>query len=258
MDARTFFSEMTDHWKTIPNHIKPLIHKWFPAICHLCSAQASSSLCNDCLDILPKNDCPHCTVCDLPQPYQVTLCRDCMTKPPSFDRVVTGWRYEPPVSDLIHRLKDRHEHFWIHVLYEQLVERIEELPDLIIPTPIHWSRRITRGFNQSQLIAQTLSRRLNRPSLTLLTKHTRTAAQKSLNRKKRQQNLKFSFACKGNVQGKHIALVDDVVTTGATAEVLARLLKDHGASRVDVWALARTPSPGTQPQGPSFTAKVPD
>ncbi len=247
MDARTIFAEMARHKKTIPKHIKLLIKQWFPAICHLCSAQASGPLCNDCSDILPRNDGPRCSVCDVPQVHQAALCRDCLAKPPSFDRVITGWRYDPPMSDLIHRLKDRHEHFWIHTLSEQLIEHIEELPDLIVPTPIHWSRRIVRGFNQSQLIAQTLSRRLNRPSLALLAKHTRTVAQKSLSRKKRQQNLKSSFTCNGNVRGKHIALVDDVVTTGATIEVLARLLKDHGASRVDIWALARTPSPHLKP-----------
>ncbi len=247
MDARTVFSKITAYSKAALRRIKPLVRQWFPAVCHLCSAQADGSLCDDCIDILPRNNGPHCTVCDLPTSYDVTLCGDCLTKPPSFDRVISGWCYEPPVSGLIQRLKEQHEHFWVNTLSEQLIQRIEELPDLIVPTPIHWSRRITRGFNQSQLIAQTLSRRLNRPSLALLTKHTRTVAQKSLNRRKRLQNLKSSFACKGHVRGKHIALVDDVVTTGATAEVLARLLKDHGASRVDIWALARTPSPHLKP-----------
>ncbi len=206
------------------------------------------------MGILPINGGPRCTVCDVPTPDQAVFCGDCLTKPPSFDRVITGWRYETPVSSLIQRLKEQHEHFWIITLSEQLILRIDELPDLIVPTPIHWSRRITRGFNQSQLLARHLSFRLKRPARAVLTKRTRTVAQKSLSRTKRLKNLKSSFECKGDIRGKHIALVDDVVTTGATAEVLARLLKNHGAARVDIWALARTPSPNLKASSITKTA----
>ncbi len=243
MDARTIFAEIVDYSAHLITRAKPLIDHSFPAVCHLCSAQAHGSLCHDCVNTLPRNDGPRCSLCDVPTAHQALCCGDCLTKPPSFDRIMTSWRYEPPVSHLIQGLKDRHEHFWIPTLAEPLINRIDALPDLIVPTPIHWSRRIRRGFNQSQLLAAHLSRHLKCPARSILVKHTRTVAQKNLNRKKRLQNLKSSFTCKESVQGKHIALVDDVVTTGATAEILARILKAHGASKVDIWALARTPAP---------------
>lgn len=100
---------------------------------------------------------------------------------------------------------------------------------------------MTRGYNQSQLIAQYLASQVKRPLKSVLQKQTRTPAQKGLTRQQRQKNLQSSFACKQKVEGKHIALIDDVMTTGATAEAASHLLKRHGAKRVDIWTLARTP-----------------
>ncbi len=127
-------------------------------------------------------------------------------------------------------------------LSEQNFSEINKNPDLIVPVPLHWRRRFIRGFNQSQWLANYLGRQLNiSVDNKLLMRIRNTPPQQQLRRKQRQKNLKGAFQVKRPVEGQHIALIDDVVTTGSTVSELSRLLKKAGASRVDIWCLARTP-----------------
>ncbi len=242
--------------------IPPLFSAFLPQICHLCSGSSSSRLCNRCYESLPKNNQASCSICDLPLLLaESTLCNDCLQKPPSFDLALCAWRYEAPVNQLITSLKEKHGHFWIPSLSHPLLRKIQRcyldfdhspqspctphsrpsLPDTLVPIPIHWTSRMIRGYNQSQLIAQYIASQVKRPIQSALQKRTRTPAQKGLTRLQRQRNLQSSLVCGQKVEGKHIALIDDVMTTGATVEAAAQLLKQHGAKRVDIWALARTP-----------------
>ena len=118
-------------------------------------------------------------------------------------------------------------------------------PDLLIPAPMHWLKRWQRGFNQAEFLAQHIARELQIPLATKIVKRThKTPAQKELTRSQRQQNLRKAFAIseKNRVQinGKRIAIIDDVVTTTATVRELSQLLIRAGAKEVQVWALART------------------
>ena len=122
-----------------------------------------------------------------------------------------------------------------------MMYRSDTLPDLVTSVPLHWTRAFTRGFNQSELLSRFLAVDVNRPYQNTMRKLTRTQKQQDLDRRARLNNLKQAFEVKADVNNKHIAVVDDVVTTGATAETLATLLKAAGARRVDIWALARTP-----------------
>ncbi|MFL0810448.1 MAG: ComF family protein [Agarilytica sp.] len=218
----------------------------FPKVCHLCLGTCNSLLCDACEDSLTENSGCRCQQCDLPLKTESILCAACLKKTPSFSVLHSAWVYTHPLDQLIHHFKDKQAHFWGRYLGEKLISRIyreykQDKPDLVIAVPIHWSKQLVRGFNQSQILAQLCAKTLNLPISTAIRKTSRTADQKNLSRHQRIFNLKKSFKVTRNVEGLHIALVDDVVTTGATVETLSRLLLNAGAARVDVWALARTP-----------------
>jgi ComF family protein len=168
--------------------------------------------------------------------------------------VIAAWRYDFPVDTLITRFK--HQARWplgrlvAQKLAEYLLHHFEEglpRPDLLLPVPLAAGRLRQRGFNQADMIAERLGRVLGLPvERSWLTRTRDNPAQQTLDAATRRRNLRQSFALASTaaVQGKHVALIDDVLTTGSTAEALSRLLKKAGASRVDVYCLARTPKPG--------------
>lgn len=194
-----------------------------------------------------------------------TLCGECITHPPAFDQCIASLRYEFPISTLINRFKHQGHFCNSKVLADLLLDRlsssqsaqlktteldlekqntpkINKKPDLIVPVPLHWRRQFIRGFNQSQWLANYLGRQLHiSVDNKLLTRTRNTPPQQHLRRKQRQKNLKGAFQVKRPLEGQHIAIIDDVVTTGSTVSELSRLLKKAGASRVDIWCLARTP-----------------
>lgn len=114
-------------------------------------------------------------------------------------------------------------------------------PDIIIPMPLHPSRLKERGFNQASEIARIIAKQLAIPLATHICSRTRpTPPQAGLAVKERRRNMKGVFACSQSLAGKHVALLDDVMTTGASLDALARTVKDAGAARVDCWVIART------------------
>jgi ComF family protein len=122
--------------------------------------------------------------------------------------------------------------------------RENELPELLIPIPMHRKKQNARGYNQADLICRRLSRSLRiKQSNNILLKTRQTKSQAGLNKTERLQNLKGSLKTvnESTIKGQHIALVDDVVTTKATAEISSEVLLSAGAKRVDIWCLARTP-----------------
>jgi ComF family protein len=167
---------------------------------------------------------------------------------------VAPLRYEFPVDSLISRYKYQ-GHFCsgavladillAELFKDQLSDSIRDQnkkPDLIVPVPLHWQRQFFRGFNQSQWLSQYLGQRLSiRVDAHLLKRCRNTPPQQGLKRTQRQKNLKGAFQVNRPVEGKHIALVDDVVTTGSTVSELSQLLKKAGATKVEIWCLARTP-----------------
>lgn len=242
-----------------------------PNHCALCSSKAKGLLCSPCANELPPI-AHSCTRCALPLP-QTELCAECLKTPPSFDSIVAAYEYAYPLDHLVLQFKhNNHPHIGrklaeklaltiCHTI-EQTIEHktpspkplspmqhAATPPDIIACVPLHWRRRLQRGFNQAEIIAKHLHAHTSAQTTQylpqLLTKLNHTQSQQNLSRKQRLKNLRQSFAVAPKllteVKGKHIAVVDDVVTTGATAEVIANLLKEAGASRVDIWALARTP-----------------
>lgn len=211
---------------------------------------AINGLCNACRSDLPINHWS-CRACALPLAWAADnhLCGQCLTDPPPFSRAVIPWRYQFPVDSMIGRYKYHRQRKFARPLIaglgEQLATQLDAghlpHPDLLIPAPMHPQRRRSRGFNQAQEIAEELGSRLAIPVASSLVSRTRKArSQRELNRDERLKNLRGLFQLHGEVP-LQVAIVDDVVTTGATARTLAGLLARHGARDIQVWALARTP-----------------
>ena len=177
------------------------------------------------------------------------VCAHCLaslpTLAPGVHRVVAPFEYRFPVDRLVQRFKfggDLAVGKWLALQLAMRARRVAR-PQVLVPVPLTRARLRTRGFNQSVEIARVVARALRIPAAMRVLERVRDAPpQAGLTRRARRANLRGTFRCRrGVLAGRHVALIDDVVTTGATAEAAARALKRAGALRVDVWAIARTP-----------------
>jgi ComF family protein len=224
--------------------------------CLLCDepADAEMPMCVACETELPWLG-DHCITCALPLAAADMRCGECLLEPPAFEQVVVPWLYGFPVDSLITRFKHNAKwpfgHLLADVLGQYLQHRFEEdvpRPEALLPVPMAKQRLRQRGFNQAAMLARWLGKSLDLPcEEQVLRRLQNTSAQQDLDAKARKRNLlqAFSLNPDAQVKGRHLALIDDVLTTGATAQALARLLMNAGAVRVDVYCLARTPKPGT-------------
>ncbi|MBZ5603877.1 MAG: ComF family protein [Acidobacteriia bacterium] len=205
-------------------------------------------VCSRCLhDPAPLEAEFFCVACRTPflnrfpldETGRCSLCRLGMT---GFDEVFAYGFYEGSLRKLIHVFK----YSGVQPLAKPLGALLARaLPrergfDLIVPMPLHWRRRWNRGFNQSALLAREISRRWNVPMANAVRRRRATSAQAGLSNAKRRANVRGVFQAKQRLDGMRVLLVDDVLTTGATASACARVLKRAGASHVTVLALART------------------
>lgn len=224
-------------------------------ICLLCDepAEAEMPICVACETDLPWLG-DHCITCALPLTAADMTCGECLLEPPAFEQVVVPWTYGFPVDSLITRFKHNAKwpfgHLLADVLGQCLQHRFDEglpRPDVLLPVPLAGKRLRQRGFNQAAMLARWLSQTLDLPcEEQVLRRIKETGAQQDLDAKARKHNLRNAFGLvpDAHVKDRHLALIDDVLTTGATAQALARLLMNAGAARVDVYCLARTPKPG--------------
>ena len=202
-------------------------------------------LCKACFDDLARNlSC--CYRCGEHIEISISapqLCGRCLKKPPSFDETHAPFLYDEVMRFLISQLKFHRNYKHARLLGTLLANYLAEtaeLPECIIPIPLHRKRYGQRGFNQSIEIARHLSRQLGIPlDLNSCIRHKDTKHQIALPAKQRRKNIKNAFSVIKPIGYQHIAIVDDVMTTGATAEALALTLKRHGINRIDVWVCAR-------------------
>lgn len=239
--------------KRIVAGLNTLLDFFLPRHCIMCGLPSGdSNLCPPCRADLPvTGDC--CTRCGLLLPgTKEALCGACLQRPPLWDGVVAALDYRFPVDTLVHSFKFRRNMASGEVLAEELSHTLEnkrvneQSPRVIVPVPLHRTRHAARTFNQSELIARHLGRQLGIPvDCTLLSRVRRTHAQSGLDARSRRRNTRGAFHCHpgrlGNVN--HVALVDDVMTTGATLEACTRELKRCGAGKVSIWVVARAPPP---------------
>ncbi|WP_111748029.1 double zinc ribbon domain-containing protein [Salinisphaera orenii] len=214
--------------------------------CVLCRARTvnDSGCCDGCWHDLPflARACRYCAV-PLPANAAATVCSDCQ-RHPSFDNAVAAFTYQEPIRWLITGLKFRGRREYARLLAAGLASRIDQalepVPDVLIPVPLHDAGYRRRGFNQAELLARLIARRTGLAlDCRLISRTADTPAQSTLTAKQRRTNLRGAFSCRTEIAGRRIALVDDVVTTGATAAELARELRRAGAASVSVYCVAR-------------------
>ncbi len=202
-------------------------------------------LCQACFADLPLNhDC--CYRCGEHFEFTVNipqLCGRCLKKPPRFDETHAPFLYEESLKFVITQLKFQHRYSHARLLGTLLAKQLmknTELPECLIPVPLHPKRYQERGFNQSIEISRHLSRQLSIPmDIKSCIRHRDTAHQTDLAAKQRRKNMRQAFSILSPLRYQHVAIVDDVMTTGATVSSLAEALKKQGVARVDVWVSAR-------------------
>lgn len=211
--------------------------------CVLCASMSRHGLwCEACEQALPYLHGPLCMNCALPI-SSGTRCGHCLSHPPTFSACTALCPYTFPWDKLIQRLKFGNDMALADALASRLASRIasRHLPDLLIAMPLHPNRLRQRGYNQSQLLAERLAQETGIPALAQACRRVRdTAAQSTLPFKARGKNMRDAFVCDVDLKGKRVALIDDVLTSGASLNALATAVLKSGASTVEVWVVART------------------
>ncbi|WP_430392160.1 ComF family protein [Dyella sp. 20L07] len=230
-------------WQAITATLQRFV---LPLYCLLCGAAGDDGLdlCRDCANELPRNhSC--CARCALPLAQSAALCGRCQRHPPPWDAAWVPFRYGWPLDRLESRFKFGADlaagrvlsSLWAHE------PRPASWPELIVPVPLHRSRLRQRGYNQSLELAKSLARSLHVPLHHAgLLRSGATTAQTDLGAVARRRNVRGAFTTPMDTAWpSHVALLDDVMTTGATLAECARVLRSKGVECIDVWALARAP-----------------
>lgn len=237
--------------------IKRLLDIIYPPRCALClsspqpAGKVSIELCRDCQSDLQLITAA-CFQCGIPLNHTQAdqLCGECLKKKPAYDQVVSVYHYRQPLIWLIQQMKF-HKKTRIANLLSQLLSRYIQrritdktlsIPDAIIPVPLHHKRQHQRHFNQAEELAKVISKNLQCPiDSQYIERYLISQQQSGLDAKQRKKNVKGIFRVKNKKQNKyqHIAIVDDVMSTGSTLNEVARILKKSGIMKIDVWVLAR-------------------
>lgn len=234
---------LSNYRAAILNSCTKFVRSVLPHDCLLCGIpNAREGLCAPCRADLPWFDAPCCPRCSLPT-LGGEICGHCLRHPPSLDRTVAAFRYEFPLDALIQKLKYGQQLNILPPLAAALVQRAQAAPrpDLLIAMPLHPLRLRERGFNQAQELAKIIAQRLGIPLPSKGAERIRaTAPQVGLPWKERAGNLRNAFASTMDLTGKHVAIVDDVMTTGASLNELGLALRRQGAREISAWVVART------------------
>ena len=225
--------------------LKNLAAALFGGTCFICRGGARELLCAACVADLPRLEPALCPRCALASPAGA-VCGRCLARPPSYDGTVAALAYAFPADALVHALKFRGELALAPLLARLLLERLAPLRtvDCVIPVPLSLGRLRERGFNQAAEIARPVAAALRAPlELALCERRRDTAPQLELPWSERSRNVRGAFAASKALSGASVAVVDDVMTTGATLEEIAATLKQAGAGRVENWVVARTLPP---------------
>jgi ComF family protein len=229
-----------------------LLPRLLPSACAGCGVSGARVICAGCAACL-EDTCARCTRCALPLAVsspQPLLCGQCIVAPPALDAALCVADYEAPADAFVLALKFHRRLALAGYLASTLAGRALAaslvLPDLVAPVPLSSRRLASRGYNQAWEIARPFARHLRRPAAArLLTRSRDTRAQAELPAAERRLNMQCAFEVPrpAAVRARHIGLVDDVMTSGATLDAAARALKQAGAARVTAFVILRTPKP---------------
>ncbi len=237
----------------LTQQFRQVIETLLPCSCVLCSKPCETLVCLDCHQQFFKDGTPRCVQCAIPLSISDShqRCGDCLATVPNFDHTVVVCNYAAPTDQLILAYKFGHR-LAIATLFAEMLrdaalkELQQSLCDVLCPVPLGRQRLVERGFNQSLEIARPLSQHLGVPLYPQLLHRSReTAQQSSLHPDDRHKNVRNAFTLDSAaielIRGKHIGVVDDVMTTGTTLNEIAALLKRFGAAKVSNYVFARTP-----------------
>lgn len=233
-------------WRGTWQHLRQFVLPWQCLLCGAAGAEGMD-LCADCAAELPRNvRC--CARCALPLAVPAALCGRCQQHAPPWDAAWAPFRYGWPLDRLEARYKFGGELAAGRVLSTlwQHEPRPPVCPQALLVVPLHGSRLRQRGYNQALELARPLARALGVPlRIGALRRVRPTQAQTELDARARRRNVRGAFALvAGAALPAHVAVLDDVMTTGATLAECVRVLKRAGVQTVDAWALARAPAPG--------------
>ncbi len=217
----------------------------YAPLCPACSQVTDKPrhFCPACRNSLATISNP-CKKCGLPIP-QGSHCGRCLTHPPPFEALISACVYQFPLSPIIQQFKFSARLYFAYPLSQLLADRLLQdsgrtWPECIIPVPLHNARQRQRGFNQAVELARPVAKRLN---IALdhgsCTRHKHTRQQASLKRSQRQANLHKAFSLRRAISYRHVAIIDDVVTTANTVAAMAEMLRSHGVETVEIWCIAR-------------------
>lgn len=223
--------------------LRGVLQRALPQRCVLCAAACTNAMvCDACNGEMPTigEACPRCA---LPSPRSA-VCGACLSTPPPFDSTLAAWRYAFPADRLLQALKYGGRLALAEPLAQALVlavhARSAPLPDRIVAMPLSKRRQRERGFNHAHEIARWVAACVGVPLCRDLARTRDAPPQAGLAKRERVANVRGAFEAGSGVAGRDVAIVDDVMTTGATIEAAARALKKAGAARVDAWVVART------------------
>lgn len=224
--------------------LETLWRELYPPQCALCGAPDTTGLglCSPCQADLPPlgTACWRCA-----RPLSSTgICGACQQQAPPQDRTLSAFRYAPPLDHMILQLKFHGKLHLARLLgqltAEYLAPWVHPLPECIIPVPLHPARLRERGFNQALELAQPIAAQLKIPvNYQVVYRKRNTPSQSGLPRQERKRNMRGAFALRGPLAARHVAIMDDVLTTGHTVGELARTLRRNGAHFIEVWTCAR-------------------
>lgn len=227
----------------MPETLDRLSFRLLPGCCLLCGCRSGRriDICLRCERDLPWHDdaCPRCAQ---PMPAGGYPCGSCLKTPPPQDGSLAAFRYEWPLDSLIQRFKFNGDHAtgrMLGKLFTRRVARETPPPDCLLPVPLHASRLRERGFNQSMLLAESMAAALGIGIRNDIIERSReTTTQSGMDALARRRNVRGAFSLAGEPPG-HVAIVDDVMTTGSTTAEMTKLLRKAGVRTVEVWTLAR-------------------
>lgn len=236
---------MSNPWRAKFDSVRrALLHDALPQLCTLCTAPSGRRLlCAACERALPRLG-PACPLCALPS-IDGDGCAACSVRPPPWTHALAAFAYAYPLDRLLHALKYRGALAYAPIFADALARQVRVRPEAIVALPLAAKRQRERGYNQALEIARPLARSLDVPLVAALSRARETLPLAALPWRERSRSVRGAFVARAPMQGRTVALVDDVLTTGATLRAATLALLAGGAARVDVWVVARTLPPSS-------------
>lgn len=212
----------------------------YPTTCVFCGAVASEGICEECRKEVKLIQEPRCKKCGKPVRYEEQeYCYDCQKTTHLYEQGRSLWLHKPPVSQSVYQFKYGNRRVFAEYYAGQMAEQFSDLLrlwqiEVIVPVPIHKSKRKRRGYNQAEVLAKELSRRVDIPvEVFAVLRVQKTKPLKTMNPDERRKALSKAFSVEGDWKPKrNILLIDDIYTTGSTIDEIARIMKEKGVQKV--------------------------